>query len=120
VIVAGFGCRDGAAIASFKDALALAAGSRALDALAVPADRAHLLEPLADELGLPLVMLERSQLAGIITPTLSKASLSRRGTGSVAEAAALAAAGPDAWIVVPRRIGFDRMTTCAIAQGDRR
>lgn len=119
MIVAGFGCRDGAPPRSFEDALALAAGSRVLDALAVPIDRAHLLEPLARVLGLPIIALEREHLAGIVTPTRSEASLSRRGTGSVAEATALAAAGPGARIVVPRHIATDRMTTCAIAQGDR-
>jgi cobalt-precorrin 5A hydrolase len=43
--------------------------------------------------------------------------LAARGVGSVAEAVALAAAGPGARIVVARVISSDRMATCAIAQG---
>ena len=117
MIVAGFGCRSGARPASLRAALALAGEGHVVDALAAPADRAPLLAPLAAALGLPLLALPPAALAAITTPTRSAASLAARGVGSVAEAAALAAAGASAQLLVPRRIAPDRMATCAIAEG---
>ncbi|ENO84722.1 hypothetical protein C666_16775, partial [Thauera linaloolentis 47Lol = DSM 12138] len=43
-----------------------------------------------------------------------------RGCGSVAEAAALAAAGQGARLLAIRHISPDRSATCAIAQGESR
>lgn len=117
MIVAGFGCRAGTPLASLQAALALAATDRTVDALAAPEDRQPLLAPLAEALALPLIPLAPDILAAIDTPTRSPASLAARGTGSVAEAAALAAAGPGARLLVSRRISPDRMATCAIAEG---
>lgn len=50
--------------------------------------------------------------------TRSAASQATYGTGSVAEAAALAAAGPGARLLSARLISPDRLATCAIAIGD--
>ena len=66
---------------------------------------------------LPIVEIAADVLASQTTPTQSDASLHVRGAGSVAEAAALAGAGPDAKLVRPRVISLDRMATCAIAEG---
>ncbi|WP_294391398.1 cobalamin biosynthesis protein [uncultured Sphingomonas sp.] len=114
MIIAGFGCRAGATPASLRSALALT-GARDVTALAAPSDRAHLLMPVAEALGLTLIPLAPDILSGVETPTRSPTSLATRGTGSVAEAAALAAAGPGARLLVTRRIAPDRMATCAIA-----
>ncbi len=119
MIVAGFGCRARATPASLGAALAAAlaaTGRDRPDALAIPADRAALLEPLAARLGVPLIPVAADVLAGVVTPTNSLASLIARGTGSVAEAAALVAAGPGARLIVSRRIDPDRLATCAIAR----
>ena len=51
------------------------------------------------------------------TSTQSPASRASRGTGSVAEAAALAAAGPGARLLSPRVISADGRATCALAEG---
>jgi cobalt-precorrin 5A hydrolase len=74
---------------------------------------AHL-APLARKLDLPLIPVEA--IAGIPTPTQSAASLAAHGTGSVAEAAALAAAGPDARLIARRIVSPDRLATCALAE----
>lgn len=113
MVIAGFGCRAEATAESFRSALA-ATGMRP-DALAVPADRAAVIAPFAE--GMAVHTIATDLLQGIDTPTRSTVSLAARGVGSVAEAVALAAAGPGARIVVARVISSDRMATCAIAQG---
>jgi cobalt-precorrin 5A hydrolase len=118
VIVAGFGFRTGADLSSLQAALALAqAGQPTVFALAAPEDKASHLAPLADALNLPLIAIDPQALESQPTRTLSLASLNARRTGSVAEAAALAAAGPGARLLAPRHISPDRMASCAIAQG---
>ena len=49
--------------------------------------------------------------------TQSEASFRRYGTGSVAEATALLAAGKGARLIAPRVVSSDGMATCAIAEG---
>ncbi|GGE71814.1 cobalamin biosynthesis protein [Sphingomonas prati] len=115
MIVAGFGYRSGATPASLRAAL-VACGTTPT-ALAAPADKLATLAPLAVELGLPLIPISPAVLTATETHTQSPASLAARDTGSVAEASALAAAGPGAQLLIPRRISPDRMATCAIAQG---
>ena len=115
MIVAGFGCRAGATAASLRAALVVASEDHVATMLAIPVDRLAIARPLADALDLPLVGIATNALAAIVTPTRSRASLAARGTGSVAEAAALAAAGPQARLLVSRRIAPDRMATCALA-----
>ncbi|WP_019833055.1 cobalamin biosynthesis protein [Sphingomonas sp. PR090111-T3T-6A] len=118
MIVAGFGYRSGADLASLRDALAMAsAQTRPVDALAGPRSKASLLARLAEALALPLIVLEPEALAGMATPTRSAASLAAHGTGSVAEASALVAAGAGARLLTPRHISPDRLATCALAEG---
>lgn len=114
--VAGFGFRSAAGTASLADALARAGGA---DALATAPDkaRAAAIRQLAHQTGLPLLAVE---VAGITTPTQSPRILARYGTGSLAEAAALAALAPGARLVMPRLTSQDGMATCAIAEGDPR
>ncbi|MCW1431228.1 cobalamin biosynthesis protein [Novosphingobium sp. JCM 18896] len=118
VIVAGFGFRQGTALPELRAALDLAqADLPAVEALATPRDKAAGLAPLAQTLGLPLITVDEAALETQQTITQSSASLAARRTGSVAEAAALAAAGPGARLLGPRHVSPDRMATCAIAQG---
>ena len=114
MIVAGFGFSTRATTESLSAALA-ATGGRP-DALATLADKVQALRPLAEALRLPLI-----PVAGPLpeTATQSAASLAARGTGSVAEATALAAAGPGAYLLAPRAFSPDRLATCALAQGAR-
>ena len=118
MIVAGFGFRRGAGAASLQNALdAAQQGLPAVTHLATAQDKAAALAPLAQRLGLPVVALQGGALILAPTTTLSLASLRARGTGSLAEAAALAAAGPGARLLRIRQISSDRMATCAIAEG---
>lgn len=112
MIVAGFGYRTGASLDSLCAALKLAQSGlpNVTHVTSVP-DKL----PLLAGLGLPIIVAEA--LETMETPTCSSASLAARGTGSVAEAAALAAAGPGARLLVKRCISPDRMATCAIAEG---
>ncbi len=117
VIVAGFGFRGEATVESLVDAFLLAGGKA--DALATADDKAN--EPpfagLARTLGLPVHPIDAATLSRQDTPTRSDAVLAARATGSVAEAAALAAAGPGARLIAPRAVSRDRMATCALAEG---
>lgn len=112
--VAGIGYRQGAPIASLRAVLALAeAAGGQVDALATLPHKIAGLQPLAAERGLPLRAVT---VAGVATPTQSPRILMMHGTGSVAEATALAAAGPEATLTVARVSAPDGMATCAIAQ----
>lgn len=118
MIAAGFGFRTGAGLSSLRAALTLAQrGQPPVALLAAPQDKLAALTPLAEEMSLPLIGLPPEVLASTQTLSRSAASMAARGTGSVAEAAALAAAGTDARLLTLRHISPDRMATCAIAQG---
>ena len=118
MIVAGFGFRKSVRLSSLRASLELARqGLPSVDALATPADKGPMLAPLAEAMRLPLIAVTPEALAAVPTLTNSPASLAARGTGSVAEASALAAAGAGAWLVTSRHVSPDRMATCAIARG---
>ena len=115
MIVAGFGFTTRATAHSVADALQRTGCSARIDAVATAADKAP---ALVQMLGRSVVAIAAVDLALMETSTQSAASQLARGTGSVAEAAALAAAGKNARLLVPRCISTDRMATCAIATGD--
>ena len=119
VIAAGFGFRGAATPDSLADALARAGGQSSATVLATAEDKASAdsIQALAQSLGLPVIAIDAGTLARQETRTRSAASLAARETGSVAEAAALAAAGPGARLIAPRVISGDGMATCALAEG---
>ncbi|MBK0328200.1 cobalamin biosynthesis protein [Rhodobacteraceae bacterium F11138] len=119
MIVAGFGFRARATPASLQAALEQAAPDGTIDALATPVDKAQTdcMVGFANDLGLPVHPICADALQTASPATQSAHSLARRGTGSVAEACALAAAGPGARLLVSRHISPDRLATCAIAIG---
>jgi cobalt-precorrin 5A hydrolase len=122
VIVAGIGCRRGASAAAIEAVIAAAlarAGldNRALSLIATPAGKCD--EPgiaaAASALRVPLVSVSQVDLegAGGRAVTRSERSLALMGVPSVAEAAALAAAGAAARLLLPRlALG---PATCALA-----
>lgn len=122
MIVAGFGFRAAATVASLRDALDLARQGHGEDqpiaCLATAADKAGTapFSALAAALSLPVHGIDTACLTAQHTPTRSSASFGARSTGSVAEAAALAAAGEESCILVPRVISGDGMATCALAE----
>lgn len=115
MIVAGFGFNTRATTESLADALAQ--HSDAPDALATLTDKAAGLTLFADARQLPVICVSQEQAARQTTQTRSTRSNFEKGTPSVAEATALAAAGPGARLIGTRTISQDRMATCAIAQG---
>ncbi|WP_166294014.1 MULTISPECIES: cobalamin biosynthesis protein [unclassified Bradyrhizobium] len=118
--VAGFGFRRDASAASLREALDAAGGSDGLAAVATVSDKADAvaLKLLAQELDLPIRGISAEKLAEIETVTQSGFIKARFETGSVAEAAAIAAAGRGARLISVRATSQDRMATAAIAEGD--
>lgn len=115
--VAGLGFREGADVASLRDALAAAGGAPGVVALATADAKANAgaLLVLAAELALPVHAVAPAELAAVTTLTCSANVFARYGAGSLAEAAALAVAGPGARLLGPRAVSSDRMATAAIA-----
>lgn len=114
--VAGIGFRKGAPLDSLREVLHAveAQGGRAEALASLPEKAADArLQTLAAERGLPLIPVA---VAGQTTPTQSPRVLALHATGSVAEAAALAAAGAGAKITVARITAPDAMATCAMAE----
>jgi len=119
MIVAGFGFRANAPINALLDALSRAAKVHQPTHLATPDDKADTacVREISQRLHLPVIPITSSQLAAIETLTQSPTVFATRGVGSIAEACALAAAGPGATLASPRSISADRNATCAIALG---
>jgi len=117
--VAGLGFRRDVTLASLREAL-VAAGAEGLAAVATVSDKSHTaaLRLLAQEFNLPIKAIPAAVLAGIKTPTQSEFVRAKFGTGSIAEAAALAAAGARARLISRRTVSQDRTATAAIAEGD--
>jgi cobalt-precorrin 5A hydrolase len=124
VIVAGIGCRAGVSATEVEAAIdaALRQGTsegRTLNLIATSAAKGH--EPgviaAAAARGVPLALIIQTDLEAADARTLTRSarSLSTMNVSSVAEAAALAGAGPDARLLGPRvAIG---PVTCALADG---
>ena len=115
--VAGLGFRTMADVASLREALQLAGGTVGLSALATAEDKATApaLAALAAELGLPIIAVPLTQLTvQIATP--SRNVPARYGAQSLAEAAALAGAGPGAHLARRRTLASNKMATAAIAE----
>jgi cobalt-precorrin 5A hydrolase len=118
MIVAGFGFRSAATADSLRSALAkFDVMPDKVATVAAKADAAPFVE-MAQTLGVPIVAVPAEALESAQVRTVSPASLARYKTGSVAEAAALAAADPHARLLAVRQTSPDKMATCAIATGD--
>jgi cobalt-precorrin 5A hydrolase len=117
MIVAGMGFRASADLASLREAFLAAGGTRA-SAIATAEDKAQapVLQAFAAERRLPILAIAPQDLAAQTTPTQSPRINARYGTGSLAEAAALAAAGPTARLLTPRTQSQDGKATAALAE----
>ncbi len=119
-VIAGIGFRAdieaGDIVAVVREAVARA--GCAADALAVPDFKAHEagVRAAADALGLPIILVPRAALQGAQGRCLTRSAAAQRATGlaSVAEAAALAAGGAAARLLLPR-VSLAR-ATCALAE----
>ena len=122
MIVAGVGCRKGVRAADIEAAIAAAfdrAGVATSQLRLIATSAAKGGEPgivaAASAIGVPLALIPLGDLAaaGIRATTRSERVMALAGVPSVAEAAALAAGGPDARLIVPRiAVG---PATCALA-----
>ncbi len=119
MIVAGIGFSSAATAETLQAVFDQATGGHSVQALATVADKeGHVgLAKFATSTGLPLIFVSSDDLVGLPTLTCSTRSRSTYGTGSVAEASALAAAGTGARLLSPRHISGDRLATCAVAIG---
>ena len=118
MIVAGIGCSSRATAPEIRALLAQLAAGQGLDALVCLQARAAALGPVAQGLGLPLVALAPEAIRGVTTPSQSPRIAACFGTGSVAEACALRAAGRKARIIAARQVSPQGQATCALAQGE--
>ena len=109
--IAGIGLRASATAADLDAALALAGP---VEALATASIRAAALEALARGRWRVLAV----DVANVATHTQSWRIKGRFGTGSVAEAAALKAAGPGARLVLVRQVVPEGRATVAVAEGE--
>lgn len=122
MIVAGVGFSSQCSAEELADLVRRAQTTAGLDARALAtaawkADAASL-KAAADILALPILAVERAQLAAADSCVLTESAASRTAAdvGSVAEAAALAAAGPRARLLLPRIASAH--ATCALSQGE--
>ena len=115
--VAGFGFRIGASQESLAQAFVSAGG--VADAFATVSEKADVPElvALASARQREIFSIDPDELNTATVITQSEASFRRYGTGSVAEATALLAAGKGARLIAPRVVSSDGMATCAIAEG---
>lgn len=116
MIVAGFGFTTSATAASLRDAYAQTGQQADILATALAKADADCITCLSAELQAPLRAIAPADLSAQTTLTHSDNSTATYNTGSVAEAAALAAAGPGARLLGPRTISADRRATCALAE----
>lgn len=120
--VAGFGFRSEATLESLIQALDQLIdqyGAAYKYGLINRLAAARSMLPLVEELGrlrnIEVIAVADAELSTVTTLTHSTHSLQARGTGSVAEAVALLAAGPGATLLGPRIISEDRKATAALA-----
>ncbi|MGO9049533.1 MAG: cobalamin biosynthesis protein [Xanthobacteraceae bacterium] len=122
MIAAGIGCKRGAPASDVEAAIRAALvraniGADALDVIAtIEAKSGEVgIRTAAERLGLSLIIVPELELAaaGDRIQTRSERVMAVAGVGSVAEAAALAAAGPAGSLIVPRLVLG--AATCALA-----
>jgi cobalt-precorrin 5A hydrolase/precorrin-3B C17-methyltransferase len=121
-LVAGIGASTGAPVAevaALLDAALAGAGlARASVAEVATIDR-RASDPAVVSLGLPVRAFPAGALAGMDVPTPSEVVRAAVGTPSVAEAAALSAAGPGATLVVRKQAGPHATVAIARRRGPR-
>lgn len=115
MIVAGFGFRASVTLTSLRGLL----GDTQVDALAVVADKADhpAFVALCHDIQKPLHQIALDALATNRAQTPAPRQPQRYGRFSVAEAAALAAAGPGSILIQSRITAPDGTATMALAQG---
>ncbi len=120
MIVAGIGCRLGCPASEIAALVRRALESTHCDASALAAPDFRAKEAnvwiAAEDLALPLLLVDRHELAAAQERCVTRSEWAKHATGlsSVAEAAALAAAGPGSTLLLPRIANAS--ATCALAR----
>jgi len=119
-LVVGVGASSGAGAGAAAALLDTALGGLARESLAEVAtiDR-RAGDPVVTSLGLPVRAFTAEALAAVDVPTPSEVVRAAVGTASVAEAAALLAAGPGAELIVPKQAGKEATVAIARRRGPR-
>jgi cobalamin biosynthesis protein CbiG len=121
-LIAGIGCQRNC---SAEDILAVikhacAAAERQVDRLAAPDFKSHEagLRLAAQRLGLPLILIDTAALSAVQGSCVTRSSRAARvfGVASIAEGCALAVAGANKRLLLPR-ITYGA-ATCALAEAD--
>lgn len=114
-ITAGIGLRASATIEDLQVLLYLS--DRLPDRIAMLADKAGhpALQDILRRTGLPLITYPRDAIRGVATPGQSARQMTIFGTGSVSEACALLAAGPQSRLLGPRIFAPSGRATIAFA-----
>lgn len=114
--VAGLGFTRRATVNSLRDALSRLGGP--VDVVATLDEKASepAMQQLCGELGQQVLAVSLEAIRAQVTLTRSMRVVARYGTGSISEAAALAAAGPGAQLTGPRVCSGDGQATAAIAE----
>lgn len=127
MMVAGIGCRKGVTPDAVSEAIATAlercrVSRSQIDALSTELSKSSEAAILAtaESLALPLVFVSHSEMELVAGHTLTSSTrvIALKGVPSVAETAALAAAGRSARLLAPRIT--TKTVTCAIAVGEGR
>jgi cobalt-precorrin 5A hydrolase len=122
MIVAGVGCRKGvqpgevkAVILAALEQAGVKASQLCLIATTDAKKREHGIEVAASAMCIPLVLLAQADLMSVMMRVATRSERTKElvGLPSVAEAAALAAGGPSARLIVPRIVVGP--ATCALA-----
>jgi cobalt-precorrin 5A hydrolase len=116
-VIVGVGFRAGAPASAIVEAMAAALGPLAAHAIAAADDKSGAPALTRAARGVPVVSITPDALRGADAGCLTRSARVRhlRGVGSLAEAAALAAAGPGARLLAPRVASRDGMATAAVA-----
>nr|WP_041756812.1 cobalamin biosynthesis protein [Bradyrhizobium sp. ORS 278] len=125
MIALGIGCRRDASLYAIENVIAqaLSAAKLVVDDIAVVATardkmRESGIIEAAKRIGCPLLGLTQDELAAVADLAVTRSDVVQRlkGVPSVAETAALAAAGRNARLIMPRLANAS--ATCALAQGE--
>ena len=116
--IAGFGFRRGVTLASLRRLLASTDQAQDLSALATAADKAltPAFQDLARSLGVPVIAVSLADICEQEEAVAGPHVPARYGHKSLSEAAALAACGANAALILRRTASADGLATIAIAQ----
>lgn len=126
MIVAGFGFRKNVQFESLQDVYQTLCDHHKLSrqdffSVATHVDKAQnaALQSLSKHLNLSIVAVPQNEIDLQNTQSRSALSLQHYNTGSLSEAAALAAAGANSYLLGHRMVSKDGLATCALAKGEK-